>query len=143
MQIRRKGSLHRRVAGRTRLDFGIHMLDDLLEQDIDLGAPLMSDARLCAQALTADIAVLDGSDPHRRVDGTIAGHTAACTPAFPFAPRLRQRGVVRFTLREGNAGGAAGLPGLPLQKDREDEIDNQQKAGEERLCLIADLTPRC
>ena len=64
MQVWRKLSLHCRLAVRALFDFGIHVFDDLLEQDDDIGAPLMVSARDICEWLATDITMFEMGNGH-------------------------------------------------------------------------------
>lgn len=123
------------VALRTILDLGIHVAEDFLEDDVDLGASLVSLRGDLAQIFPAVLAKADRGDFDGLDRAGVGRAPRLVRLALGVGTGAGNRGRVLFGPRGGLAGVRAGLAGVLFHEHRHQHLKQHQQRLEQGAAL--------
>lgn len=112
---------------RARLDLGVHVSEELLEDDVDLGASFVPLARDFAQVFSAVLTECDLGDLNGLHGAGVAGTHLIVRLALAVGARATERGLVLRRLRGGLARVLAVFGGVLFHEHRHQQLKQHQQ----------------
>ena len=127
------------VAARAVLDFGVGMAHDLLEHDVDEGAPLAACAGGVGEVFAAARARIDGEPPDVLAGAGVGAARLVVRGSLALGAGTGARGGVVRALRGGQAGVGGALRGVLFHEHRHQQLEQHQQRIEQRAALRTHL----
>ena len=127
------------AAVRARLDLGVEVAHDLLEDDVDPGAPLVPVRSHIAQILPAFLAGADLGDLNGLDGAGVRRAARVADPALGMGAEVADRALVLLGSGGGLAGVRAALGGVLFHEHRQEHLHQHQQRLDQGAAFGADL----